>query len=442
MSPLELARAALLLPGGAEFCRQLAWRDFFHQVTAAFPDMGSADYRPGSRGWAQDPDPDALDAWRAGRTGIPIVDAGLRQLAAEGFMHNRARMITASFLTRTLGIDWRHGYRHFAGLLADGDVANNAGNWQWVAGTGNSTRPGRVLNPLAPGGPVRPARRLRAPVRPGAGRPRRAARPHAVAAARGAARAARLPRPDHGGPGVIEKIVPATVACAEAFTDLPGAGLFPQEEALLAGAAAARRREFATARSCARTALAELGVTPAPVLRGERGEPRWPPGFVGSITHCAGYRAAAVARAMDVLAIGVDAEPGEPLPDGVLDIISVPGERERLRRLAAAAPGTCWDRLLFSAKESVYKAWFPLTGRWLGFEDADVNIDPGGTFGARLLTATAQAGGFPLTGFAGRWLASGGLIVTAVTVPPPAAAPGQEEARLHGTARDERPGGG
>ena len=146
VSPLELARAALQLPGGAEFCRQLAWRDFFHQVTAAFPDMGSADYRPGSRGWAQDPD--ALDAWRAGRTGIPIVDAGLRQLAAEGFMHNRARMITASFLTRTLGIDWRHGYRHFAGLLADGDVASNAGNWQWVAGTGNNTRPGRVLNPL------------------------------------------------------------------------------------------------------------------------------------------------------------------------------------------------------------------------------------------------------------------------------------------------------
>jgi deoxyribodipyrimidine photo-lyase len=148
VSALELARSALPLPGGAEFCRQLAWRDFFHQVTAAFPDMGRADYRPGAgpRTWTEDPD--ALDAWRAGRTGIPIVDAGLRQLAAEGFMHNRARMITASFLTRTLGLDWRHGYRHFAGLLADGDVANNAGNWQWVAGTGNSTRPGRVLNPL------------------------------------------------------------------------------------------------------------------------------------------------------------------------------------------------------------------------------------------------------------------------------------------------------
>jgi deoxyribodipyrimidine photo-lyase len=149
VSPLVLARAALPRPGGEEFARQLAWRDFFHQVAAGFPDIATTDYRRGPRGprdWARDQD--ALDAWRAGQTGIPVVDAGLRQLAAEGFMHNRARMITASFLTRTLGIDWRHGYRHFRELLADGDVASNAGNWQWVAGTGNNPRPGRVLSPL------------------------------------------------------------------------------------------------------------------------------------------------------------------------------------------------------------------------------------------------------------------------------------------------------
>ncbi len=145
VSPLEVAIGALDRPGGEEFCRQLAWRDFFHQVTAAFPDMARRNYRPGEA-WHQDQH--ALDAWRAGQTGIPVVDAGLRQLAAEGFMHNRARMITASFLTRNLGIDWRHGYRHFDYFLADGDVANNAGNWQWVAGTGNNTRPNRVMNPL------------------------------------------------------------------------------------------------------------------------------------------------------------------------------------------------------------------------------------------------------------------------------------------------------
>ena len=150
ISPIELARTALPRPGGEEFCRQLAWRDFFHQVTAAFPEIARVDYRraPGSAARSWNTDEGALDAWRAGRTGIPVVDAAMRQLATEGFMHNRARMITASFLTRTLGIDWRHGYRHFRDLLADGDVACNAGNWQWVAGTGNNPRPGRVLNPL------------------------------------------------------------------------------------------------------------------------------------------------------------------------------------------------------------------------------------------------------------------------------------------------------
>jgi deoxyribodipyrimidine photo-lyase len=157
VSPLEVAIGALDRPTGhepgnqpgneqgEEFARQLAWRDFFYQVTAAFPDMARTDYRPGPA-WRTDQH--ALDAWRAGQTGIPIVDAGMRQLAAEGFMHNRARMITASFLTRNLGIDWRHGYRHFDSLLADGDVASNAGNWQWVAGTGHNTRPNRVMNPL------------------------------------------------------------------------------------------------------------------------------------------------------------------------------------------------------------------------------------------------------------------------------------------------------
>jgi deoxyribodipyrimidine photo-lyase len=155
VSPLELAVGARDRPGGEAFCRQLAWRDFFYQVTAAFPDIARKDYRPrapsgrhdqGVASWSHDQD--AWEAWRAGRTGIPIVDAGMRQLAAEGFMHNRARMITASFLTRNLGIDWRHGYRHFGALLADGDVACNAGNWQWVSGTGHNTRPRTVMNPL------------------------------------------------------------------------------------------------------------------------------------------------------------------------------------------------------------------------------------------------------------------------------------------------------
>lgn len=126
--------------------RQLCWRDFHHQVTYAFPEIATKDYREGRRTW-EDPGSDAVDAWREGRTGVPLVDAGMRQLLAEGWMHNRARMVTASFLTKQLNVDWRVGAAHFSHWLVDGDLAVNSGNWQWVAGTGNDTRPNRVLSP-------------------------------------------------------------------------------------------------------------------------------------------------------------------------------------------------------------------------------------------------------------------------------------------------------
>jgi deoxyribodipyrimidine photo-lyase len=129
-----------------EFARQLCWRDFHHQVMAARPDIAYDDYRKRDRSWRRAGG--ALDAWKAGRTGYPIVDAGMRQLADHGFLPNRARLIVASFLTKTLEIDWRAGAVHFESLLVDGDLANNVGNWQWVAGTGNDTRPNRVLNPI------------------------------------------------------------------------------------------------------------------------------------------------------------------------------------------------------------------------------------------------------------------------------------------------------
>jgi deoxyribodipyrimidine photo-lyase len=133
--------------GGRDaFARQLCWRDFHHQVLAARPDLPYADYRPRRRRWRADEA--ALEAWQQGQTGYPIVDAGMRQLAQEGFLPNRARLVVASFLTKTLGIDWRAGAAHFERLLVDADLANNVGNWQWVAGTGNDTRPNRVLNPI------------------------------------------------------------------------------------------------------------------------------------------------------------------------------------------------------------------------------------------------------------------------------------------------------
>jgi 4'-phosphopantetheinyl transferase EntD len=217
---------------------------------------------------------------------------------------------------------------------------------------------------------------------------------------------------------VIEEILLPAVAAVEEFGDRADAALFPEEEAMIARAVEKRRREFTTGRACARAALARLGQPPVAILRGERGSPGWPPGIVGSITHCAGYRAAAVGRASEVLAIGLDAEPDEPLPDGVLDVISLAAERASLAALAASALGPNWDRMLFCAKESVYKAWFPLTGRWLGFEQAHITLDPAaGTFTARLLVPGAEVAGRGLTSFDGRWLARDGLILTAISVP-------------------------
>jgi 4'-phosphopantetheinyl transferase EntD len=230
---------------------------------------------------------------------------------------------------------------------------------------------------------------------------------------------------------VINAILPASACCAEAFADEAGQTPFPEEMAMVAKAVDKRRREFATGRRCARDALRSLGIEPAPILAGERGMPQWPPGVVGSITHCAGYRGAAVARSGDLVAIGIDAEPDGPLPAGVLDLVSLPAERDRLRTLAEAMPGIAWDRVLFSAKESVYKAWFPLARRWLGFDEAEITLGPvdggvpgggvdgiaDGTVEARFLVPGPVAGGQPLAGVSGRWMARDGLVLTAIAVP-------------------------
>lgn len=217
---------------------------------------------------------------------------------------------------------------------------------------------------------------------------------------------------------MIEEVLPPEVAAAEAFEDAAGPVLFPEEEAVILRAVDKRRREFTTARACARAALAELGLPATPIVPGVHGAPQWPPGVVGSITHCAGYRAAAVARAREVVTLGLDAEPNEALPAGVLADITIGAERAWLPGVSAAVPEVCWDRLIFSAKESVYKAWFPLTGRWLGFDQAAITVESAaGRFGARLLVPGPAVGGRQLAAFAGRWLVRHGLILTAITVP-------------------------
>lgn len=154
LSPVELVHRARRVegPGAEAFVRQLAWRDFHRQVLAARPAAAGADYRTKHDRWRSERTAlDDIEAWREGRTGYPVVDAAMRQLKHEGWMHNRGRLLTASFLAKTLYVDWRVGARHFLDLLVDGDIANNQLNWQWMAGTGTDTRPNRVLNPVTQG---------------------------------------------------------------------------------------------------------------------------------------------------------------------------------------------------------------------------------------------------------------------------------------------------
>ncbi|MXZ97928.1 MAG: deoxyribodipyrimidine photo-lyase [Acidimicrobiaceae bacterium] len=147
------ADAGTHTPGRAAFVRQLAWRDWYAHLTFEHPDIDRVSLRPeyDRIAWAEGDAADAdFEAWKAGRTGYPIVDAAMRELAATGWMHNRLRMVAASFLVKDLLIDWRRGERWFRRMLTDGDIPQNAGNWQWVAGTGPDAAPYfRVFNPVA-----------------------------------------------------------------------------------------------------------------------------------------------------------------------------------------------------------------------------------------------------------------------------------------------------
>jgi 4'-phosphopantetheinyl transferase EntD len=209
----------------------------------------------------------------------------------------------------------------------------------------------------------------------------------------------------------------AGLVYAELFHDPPDLTPLPEEEPLVARSVAKRRNEFVTVRHCARLAMGQLGVPDSPILKGEKGEPQFPNGLVGSLTHCEGYRGAVVGRQSAVRSIGIDAEPHGVLPDGVLDAISLPVER---REISDLPTGLHWDRILFCAKEATYKAWFPLTERWLGFEDAhitfDIDSDGGGSFVSRILIDPAARSGPPLEELTGRWSVAGGLALTAIVL--------------------------
>ncbi|MFJ7083286.1 4'-phosphopantetheinyl transferase [Streptomyces griseus] len=236
---------------------------------------------------------------------------------------------------------------------------------------------------------------------------------------------------------MIELLLPADVSCAATRAEsVPDGTLFPEEEALIAKSVAKRRNDFATARACARRAMAGLGLPPVAVLHGHRGRPLWPEGIVGSLTHCDGYRAAALARAKDVLSLGIDAEPHAPLPSGVRELVTLPAERERIGPPVAEGPDEDdtgeihWDRVLFSAKESVFKTWYPVTGLELDFTEADLTFHrtdgPGGDDGAR--GGVAAEGSFAArllltdpalpTTLHGLWRIEDGIVATAVLVRP------------------------
>jgi 4'-phosphopantetheinyl transferase EntD len=209
---------------------------------------------------------------------------------------------------------------------------------------------------------------------------------------------------------LIEVLVDRTVASAEVIGVRPTLPpLYPEEAEQMARSMPWRRAEYAAGRACARVALVRLDVKPAPILSGAGGEPLWPQGLVGSLTHCEGYAAAVVARAGALAGLGIDAEPNQPLPTGVLADIATPDERAGLARLTTG-PRAHWDRLLFSAKEAVFKAWYPMTRMRLPFDAASVTVDPHrGRFGVQL-----ASGGPPL---GGRWTVTGGLILCAVSIP-------------------------
>jgi 4'-phosphopantetheinyl transferase EntD len=212
---------------------------------------------------------------------------------------------------------------------------------------------------------------------------------------------------------MISNILPCGVEAVEIVGDDPAARLLKPEESALGCVSEARRREFTTARSCAQRALAKLNLPPSPILPGPHREPRWPVGVVGSITHCPGYRAAAVAKNKDFLSIGIDAEVHEELPDGIVKRVALREEQAWLRLLQDT--GICWDRVLFSAKESLYKTWFPVTGRWLGFEEVLVRVDPArGTFHAQLLVTNPIVDGRKIAGFDGRFCIRNGFVLTFV----------------------------
>jgi 4'-phosphopantetheinyl transferase EntD len=224
---------------------------------------------------------------------------------------------------------------------------------------------------------------------------------------------------------MLSKILPTAMACSEQIGTPMGSLLLHEARLLGPRTVSTRRQEFAAGRSCARAALGLLGVPQSPILQGQHREPLWPVGAVGSITHCEGYCAAAVASEEDYASIGIDAEPNEPLPAGVLELIAVGAERAWIQDAPQGV--VCWDRLLFSIKESIYKTWFPMEQCWLNFDQAVVEVDPRtSTFKAAILHPTSLFPGV----IEGNYLVTNSLLLTCTWILPSAHRVSQRRDRI------------
>lgn len=216
---------------------------------------------------------------------------------------------------------------------------------------------------------------------------------------------------------MLEDLFSQSVSTRELRSDGDDFELFPDEMALVANAVHSRRREFATVRQCARQALAALGCPPVPILHGPRGAPEWPPGYVGTLTHCAGFRGCAVARASTHLSLGLDCEPNEPLPAAIWDDVLLPAEKRLVRALSGARPSVHWDRLIFCAKEATYKTWFPVSLRWLDFDEAVVELDAySGSLRVRLLAGSLVRERPELSTLNGAWTVADGVLGVGIEV--------------------------
>lgn len=235
----------------------------------------------------------------------------------------------------------------------------------------------------------------------------------------------------YGDRGMISEVLPAGARGAESFgeqDEIALEALLPQESEAISHAGVRRRQEFAAVRHGARQALAALGLPPAALLPDQAGAPLWPAGVVGSMTHCTGYRASAVALRQDIASLGIDAEPNSPLPAGTRRLVLLPPEVERARELDTVRPSVAWTRLLFCAKEAAYKAWYTLTGQPLNSGDVEIVVNPEGTVAAAI---SLTPGGRTVPTLRGRWLVRDNLLLVALAVPRPSR-PSSEPQRHRG----------